>query len=241
MIIAQNLTKFYGNILAINNLSFKVEKGEIFGLLGSNGAGKTTTIKILTGLLTPTYGRAIVAGYDVGIAPLKVKARIGYLPETIVLHEKLTGKEFLKMVGILRGIEEEEIEKRISYFAEVLGLNDSINTFIGSYSKGMKQKIAFANSVIHNPQVLILDEPLTALDPTYRKLIRNWILNYKKNGNTILLSTHDTELVESICDRVLIIEKGQSVIYGAITGIKEITKTKTLEDAFISLVKKPIE
>lgn len=241
MILVQNLTKLYGNLLAVNNLNFKVEKGEIFGLLGPNGAGKTTTLKILTGLLMPTYGRAIVAGYDVGIAPLKVKARIGYLPETIFLHEKLTGKEFLKMVGILRNIREEEIENRIQQLAEFLGLTDSLYNYIGSYSKGVRQKIAFANAILHFPEVLILDEPMTSLDPHYRKLIKDWILDYKSKGKTILISSHDTEMIESVCDRILIIEKGQAVIYGAISGIIETTKTKNLEDAFISLVRKPTE
>lgn len=236
MIQVYNLTKWYGNILAVDGISFAVGKGEIFGLIGSNGAGKSTTLSILAGVLTPTDGTAFINGIDVTLNPIRAKEMIGFVPEFPALYERLTGEEFLLMVGKLRGIEESELEYKIENLSRMFELDERLYTYIGSYSKGMRQKLAIASAIIHEPDVLLLDEPTTGLDPRFSKLVKDWIVNYAMSGRTVLISTHIVDIAEKICNRIAIIERGRIIINDTPERIKEFTGTSSLEDAFVSLV-----
>lgn len=236
MLEVKNLVKTFGQVRAVDDLSFKVGRGEVFGMLGTNGAGKTTTMKILSCILKPTSGLALVDGIDVTAAPLEVKRRIGYLPEMPNLFEKLTGREFMQMLGTLRGLEPEDLEKRIADYIRVLDFGDFLDMEIGTYSKGMRQRVAFASSVLHEPPILILDEPTSGLDPRYSKMVKSWIRDYASRGNTVLMSTHVTEIADSLCDRVAVIHRGKIAGLDTPANLKRDLGAATLEDVFVMLV-----
>ena len=208
MIQVNGLTKDYGARRAIDNLSFDAEQGEIVGFLGPNGAGKTTTMRILTGYMPPTDGTAIVAGYDVVEESLEVRKRVGYLPETVPLYNDMTALDYLKFMADLRKIPNSE--ERAYETLEKVNLEDRANSFIGNFSKGMRQRMGLAQALIHRPEVLILDEPTIGLDPAQVVEMRNVIREIGKD-RTVLLSTHILSEAQQICDRVLIINKGQIV------------------------------
>jgi ABC-2 type transport system ATP-binding protein len=208
MIQVNGLTKDYGARRAIDNLTFDAEQGEIVGFLGPNGAGKTTTMRILTGYMPPTDGTAVVAGYDVVEESLEVRKRVGYLPETVPLYNDMTALEYLKFMADLRRIPDPE--ERAYETLESVNLQDRADSFIGTFSKGMRQRVGLAQALIHRPEVLILDEPTIGLDPAQVVEIRNVIREIGKD-RTVLLSTHILSEAQQICDRVLIINKGQIV------------------------------
>lgn len=208
MIQVNGLTKDYGARRAIDNLTFDAEQGEIVGFLGPNGAGKTTTMRILTGYMPPTDGTATVAGYDIVEESLEVRRRVGYLPETVPLYNDMTALEYLKFMAELRHIPEPE--DRAYDTLERVNLEERANSYIGTFSKGMRQRIGLAQALIHRPEVLILDEPTIGLDPAQVVEIRNVIREIGKD-RTVLLSTHILSEAQQICDRVLIINKGQIV------------------------------
>lgn len=208
MIQVNGLTKDYGARRAIDNLSFDAEQGEIVGFLGPNGAGKTTTMRILTGYMPPTDGTAIVAGYDVVEESLEVRKRVGYLPETVPLYNDMTALEYLKFMADLRKIPNSE-ERAFETLARV-NLEERANSYIGNFSKGMRQRIGLAQALIHRPEVLILDEPTIGLDPAQVVEMRSVIREIGKD-RTVLLSTHILTEAQQICDRVLIINKGRIV------------------------------
>lgn len=232
----RNLVKLYEKFRAVDNLSFTVNKGEIFGLLGSNGAGKTTTLHILTGLLKPTAGEIRVGGFNVQKDPLEVKKLIGYLPESPALYNRLTGYEFLMMIGKLRGLDTKFLEEKIGRLTKTLDLSSHIDVRLSAYSKGMRQKISITATFIHDPQILFLDEPTSGLDPRYIKLVKDWVRSISEKKRTTLICTHVTSIAESICDRVIIIDKGRGVATGTIPELLEQTGKENLEDAFIELV-----
>ncbi|MFO7619379.1 MAG: ABC transporter ATP-binding protein [Thermoplasmata archaeon] len=236
MLEVLNLTKRFGNVLAVDDVSFRVRKGEVFGLLGTNGAGKTTTMKILSCLIKPTSGWATVDGLDVTRDQLEVKRRIGYLPEMPNIFEKLTGREFMSMLGTLRGLEPDVLESRVAEYIRILEFSDFLDLEIGTYSKGMRQRVAFASSVLHEPPILILDEPTSGLDPRYSKMVKAWIREYAGKGNTVLMSTHVTEIADSLCDRVAIVHKGRIAGMDTPAALKARLGAATLEDAFVMLV-----
>jgi len=232
-----SLRKTYQRTVALQGIDFSVKKGEIFGLLGSNGAGKSTTIKILAGLLRPTSGQVFVEGINVREDPIDAKARLGYLPELPILYEHLTGREFLVMVGELRGMVRPELEKAIAHGAARLELTDFLDRQIGHYSKGTKQKTAFIMATLGTPPVLLMDEPSSGLDPRFNKIIKEWIMELRElHDTTILLSTHMTDLAESLCDRVAIIDRGRIVASGDIPEILKSAGAFDLEEAFVRLV-----
>jgi len=236
MLETRSLTKRFGDVVAVDSVSFTVNRGEIFGLLGTNGAGKTTTMKVFSCLLKPTSGQALVDGLDVVREPLEVKRRIGYMPEAPSLYDKLTGREFILMLGRLRGMPADVLGKRMDEFTHVLDLENALDMEIGSYSKGMRQRVAFASAILHRPPVLILDEPTTGLDPRFAKLVKSWIKDYTNGGNTVLMSTHVTEIAESLCDRVAIIHKGVIAGIGTVAELARMHGTSNLEDTFVKLV-----
>jgi ABC-2 type transport system ATP-binding protein len=208
MIQVNGLTKDYGARRAIDNVTFDAEQGEIVGFLGPNGAGKTTTMRILTGYMPPTDGTARVAGYDVVEESLEVRKRVGYLPETVPLYNDMTAIEYLKFMANLRRIP--DAEERAHETLEGVNLADRADSYIGTFSKGMRQRVGLAQALIHRPEVLILDEPTIGLDPAQVVEMRNAIREIGKD-RTVLLSTHILSEAQQICDRVLIINKGKIV------------------------------
>jgi ABC-2 type transport system ATP-binding protein len=208
MIQVNGLTKDYGARRAIDNLTFDAEQGEIVGFLGPNGAGKTTTMRILTGYMPPTDGTATVAGYDIVEESLEVRKRVGYLPETVPLYNDMTALEYLKFMADLRKIPNSE--ERAYETLERVNLEDRANSYIGNFSKGMRQRVGLAQALIHRPEVLILDEPTIGLDPAQVVEMRSVIREIGKD-RTVLLSTHILSEAQNICDRVLIINRGKIV------------------------------
>jgi ABC-2 type transport system ATP-binding protein len=208
MIQVSGLVKDYGARRALNNISFDANQGEIVGFLGPNGAGKTTTMRILTGYMPPTEGEIIVAGYDVVDESLEVRKRVGYLPETVPLYNDMTAFEYLKFMGDLRHIP--NVEERALESLDAVNLEARAHSYIGTFSKGMRQRIGLAQALLHRPEVLILDEPTIGLDPSQVVEIREVIREIGKD-RTVLFSTHILSEAQQICDRVLIINKGKIV------------------------------
>ncbi len=236
VIQVQGLTRYYGKLCAVRDISFEVHRGEVFGLLGSNGAGKSTTIKMLCGLLKPTRGSVSVAGVDLARKPLQAKAMLGYLPENPVLYDRLTGMEMLELVGALRKLSPKLLQQRAKYYSEALGLGGQMQSEVGTYSKGMRQKLAIAMTLVHDPEVVLLDEPAAGLDPRYTRLLKEWVRNLSQGGHTVLLSTHITEMASSLCDRIAVIDHGRLLSVGTVPELLSSTSSPTLEDAFIRLV-----
>lgn len=236
MIKLSNLTKKYGELTAVNKLNLEIAAGELFGFLGPNGAGKTTTIKMMVGLLKPTAGTATMAGHDIVKEPVEAKQVIGYVPDEPFLYEKLTGREFLEFVGDLWRMDETRRDANIQKYLELFDLNEKADYFIQSYSHGMRQKIALASALIHEPKILLLDEPTVGLDPKSAKLMKDLLKDFCDQGNTVFLSTHILEIAERLCDRVGIIDKGNLIALGSLEELRAKTKQNdTLEDIFMEL------
>lgn len=208
MIRVTELTKDYGARRAIENLTFEAKQGEILGFLGPNGAGKTTTMRILSGYMPPTYGRATVAGFDVITESLEARRRIGYLPETVPLYPDMTVFDYLMFMAELRHLP--SAEDRVDDILEMVGMEERADGYIANISKGMRQRVGLAQALLHKPEVLILDEPTLGLDPAQTVEVRNLILEIGKE-RTVLLSTHILSEAQQICDRVLIINKGHII------------------------------
>ncbi len=208
MIKAENLSKSYGDRIAVNGLNFEARQGEIIGFLGPNGAGKTTTMRMLTGYMPPTSGTASVAGYDIVTESISVRKRVGYLPETVPLYSDMTLYEYLSFFAKIRQLPDSE--KNIIETLEKVGLQDRAKGYVGNLSKGMRQRIGLAQAILHKPEVLILDEPTIGLDPAQIIEVRNLVRDMGKE-RTVLLSTHILSEAQQLCDRILIINKGQIV------------------------------
>jgi ABC-2 type transport system ATP-binding protein len=218
MIKVEGLTKRYARTVAVDNISFEVEKGQIVGFLGPNGAGKTTTMRVLTCFLPPTAGTANVAGFDVLEHPLEVKKRIGYLPETPPVYPEMEVDEYVTFVGKLKGVPKSELASRVDQVLERCAIADVRKKLIGKLSKGYRQRVGLAQAIIHNPDVLILDEPTAGLDP--KQIIETRDLIHQLAGeHTIILSTHILSEVEHSCDRVIIIAKGKLVATDSVSNL----------------------
>jgi ABC-2 type transport system ATP-binding protein len=238
LIDVQNLTKKFGEKVAVNDVSFRVQSGEVFGFLGPNGAGKTTTIKMIVGLLQPTSGVVRVAGYDIHKEPLRSKAATGYVPDTPNLYAKLSGREFLTFVGDLYEVERTQVQRRIEELLRLFDLVQAGDDTIDSYSHGMQQKTALAAALMHDPQVLILDEPTVGLDPKSARLIKDILRQLAERGSAIFLSTHILEIAERMCDRIGIINKGELIAVGTMDELRLLNKRQdgaSLEDIFLEL------
>lgn len=230
-------------VRAVDDVSLDVYAGEFFGFLGPNGAGKSTTIKMLSGMMKPTSGRVLVAGYDMAEQTLDVKRVIGVLPEETSLYERLTGPEFLRFAGRMYGLDRDEAEQRTRDLLNVMELTDDQNKLIVDYSMGMKKKVALAASLIHRPRVLFLDEPFNGIDPISVRAIRNVLKQLTDHGTTIFFSSHVMEVVERLCSRVAIISKGRIVGEGTIDELRARAQAQhpeqgeeSLEDIFLNLV-----
>jgi ABC-2 type transport system ATP-binding protein len=236
LIQTQNLVKQYGDKVAVNRVSFDVYGGEVFGFLGPNGAGKTTTIKMIVGLLQPSTGTVKVAGYDVQAQPLQAKASSGYVPDTPNLYAKLSARELLRFVGDLYEMKRDKIDERIEELLRLFDLAEAGNDLIDSYSHGMKQKIAMAAALIHDPKVLVLDEPTVGLDPKSARLMKDMLRQMADRGAAVFLSTHILEIAERMCDRIGIIDKGQLIAVGTVDELRALGQGQhSLEDIFLNL------
>ena len=219
MIKVKDLTKRYARTTAVDNISFEVQKGQIVGFLGPNGAGKTTTMRVLTCFLPPTAGTATVAGFDVLEHPLEVKKRIGYLPETPPLYPEMDTAHYLAFVGSLKGLSGGDLRRRVDYVCDRCAIGDVKNKLLGKLSKGYRQRVGLAQAIIHNPDVLILDEPTAGLDPKQINETRDLIKSLA-GDHTIILSTHILPEVEQTCEQVIIINKGKVVATDSVHNLQ---------------------
>jgi len=237
MIEVKNLTKNFGNVVAVNGISFTVNKGEVVGLLGPNGAGKTTTMRILACYLPSTSGTASVAGFDIFNDSLEVRKRTGYLPENAPLYLDMSTLDFLNFIATIRGISKREIKNRIKKMVEMCGLGSVINRDIGELSKGFRQRVGLAQTLIHDPEILIVDEPTAGLDPTQIIEMRELIREIGKE-KTVVLSSHILPEVSATCNRIIIIHKGE--IVGSGTPDEMARSSKRSETIYIT-IKGPLE
>ncbi len=232
-IVVHNLIKNYGQLRALDGIDLEINPGEVFGLLGPNGSGKTTFLRIVCSILDYTTGYVRVSGLDVVKDSMEIKKITGYVPETPVLYESLTPTEFLNFIGSVRRIEHNTLARRIESFAHAFEIEDNMNTFIGSLSFGTKQKVAIISSLIHDPEIIILDEAMNGLDPRSARILKNLLTEYSAQGKTIIFSTHVLEVAESVCTRIAIIYKGRIVDIGTLAELRQRSGSKRLEDIFL--------
>ncbi len=231
-----DLCKKYGTKSAVDHLYLKVFSGEVFGFLGPNGAGKTTTIKMIVGLLQPTSGMVKVAGYDMQKQPLQAKFSSGYVPDTPNLYPKLSTRELLQFVGDLYSMNPEQIDHRIEELLRLFSLEEVGDNLIDTYSHGMQQKASLAAALMHDPKLLVLDEPTVGLDPKSARLIKDVVRQFANRGSTVFVTTHILEVAEHLCDRIGIINSGKLVAVGTMEELRIKSRGQTtLEDIFLSL------
>jgi len=229
------VTKSFGDVRALNSVSFSVDSAEVLGLLGPNGSGKSTLMKIILGILKPDAGNIQVLATDVSTDPIRVKKTVGYVPESPRLYEFLTGTEYLDFVADLYGLSAETKKERIDEFLTAFELRDQGNDLLAGYSLGMKQKIALSAALIHRPKILILDEALNGLDPRTAKIVKDTLIKLSSNGVTMLFSTHVLEIAEAICQKVTILEKGNIIAEGNMDELRARAGGSTLESVFLNL------
>jgi ABC-2 type transport system ATP-binding protein len=235
MILTENLSRAYGDKLALSGLNLRIEPGEILGFLGPNGAGKSTTVKILTGMIRPTSGRAVVAGFDIVEQPIEAKKRIGYVPETAALYDGLTGSEYLELIACLHHLDRRTAATRSDELLDLFGLSADRHQRMNEFSKGMRQKVLIAAALIHRPDVLFLDEPLDGLDANAAMIVKEVLKRLAGQGKTILFCSHILDVVERMCTRIVIINGGRQIADGTAEQIRRTTGAATLEEAFSRL------
>jgi len=233
----KNLTKNYGETTAVSGLNIDIEGGEIFGFIGPNGAGKTTTIKCISGLLSYDSGEIVINGKDILTNSREVKRSIGYIPDTPFLYDKLTGAEFLQFIGRIYMMSDEEISTGIKYLAERLEFGDYMNYKTEDYSHGMKQRIVIASAFIHNPDVILIDEPMVGLDPKSMRIVKDIFKESASEDRILFISTHTLALAEEICTSIGIMNHGSLVYSGKIEKLKEIVKKENLEELYLEITK----
>ncbi len=241
MIELQSISKSYGRKIAVKDLSLTVGKGEFFGFLGPNGAGKTTTIKIMTGLLRPDSGTAKICGIDVARDPGAAKIKIGYIPDAPYLYEKLTGREYIEFTGGLFGMPREKIQARVEWLFELFGMDGWADRRCEEYSHGMRQKVVFSAAFVHDPEVLIIDEPMVGLDPQSMRLIKDMLKLLAGQGTTVFVSTHLLSVAEELCDRIGIVNNGHLVASGTLNQLRKAAAAEgeNLEGLFLHLTGGP--
>lgn len=242
MIIAENLTRRYGEKIAVESLDLHIAAGELFCFLGPNGAGKTTTIKMLTGLLRPSSGRARIGGHDIVDEPLAAKALMGYVPDHPFLYEKLTGREFLHFVAGLYRMPDQGLDDLCSQYLDTFELTHAADSLVDSYSHGMRQKLAFAACFLHDPKVVFVDEPWVGLDPKNIHHVKTYLKDRTNEGLTVFMSTHTLSIAEEMADRVGIIHDGRLLAVGSVAEIKSLAANPgSLEDVFLELTRSATE
>lgn len=236
IIHTENLTKQFGDFKAVNNISFSVKKGEIFGFLGANGAGKTTAMKMLTGLLTPSSGEATVAGFDVFKDAEKIKRNIGYMSQKFSLYEDLTVVENIRFYAGIYGLSNAQIKQKTAELVEKLGLDEVKNTLIGSLPLGWKQKLAFSVAILHDPKIVFLDEPTGGVDPVTRRQFWNMIYEAAENGITVFVTTHYMDEAE-YCDRISMMVDGKIAALDTPDGLKKQFNTDSMHNVFVKIAR----
>ena len=237
MIAIHQLTKRYGNTLAVDNLSLSIPAGQIFGFIGPNGAGKTTTIRIMGGIIEPTAGFVTICGINMKDNPEKAKSKIGFIPDRPYLYEKITAREFLRFTAELYGVDGHGFGGRAETKLKMFALMDRADDLIESFSHGMKQRLIMAAALLHDPEVIIVDEPMVGLDPVAIKMVKSLFRQLAAKGITIFMSTHTLQVAEDICDRIGIIHKGSLIASGTTEDLKQEARLQDadLEDVFITL------
>jgi ABC-2 type transport system ATP-binding protein len=236
MLEAQGLSKYYGSVPAVRSVTFRLEPGEVLGYLGPNGSGKSTTVKMLTGLLQPTSGVVTQDSADIKNNLAAYRKRLGYVPEEANLYPYLTGEEYLEMIGTLRAMPESRRKLRIDSLLQLFALAPHRHVTVGSYSKGMRQRILLIGALMDNPDVLILDEPMSGLDVTSSLVLKNLIQALSARGKAIFFCSHVLEVVEKICSQLIILRKGQAIAYGPTSEVLQSIGQSTLEATFLQLV-----
>ncbi len=237
MIQLRDLTKNYGDFVALRGINLTVPRGALFGLLGPNGAGKTTALRIIAGILQPTSGSVIVAGHDVQRDAERAKSRLGFIPDRPFVYDKLTGAEFLKFVAGLWGQDGEEVERRIDELLDLWELSPWRDELLEAYSHGMRQKLIISSALIHRPEVIIVDEPMVGLDPKAARILKDLFRSFVARGGTILMSTHTLEVAEALCDVIAIIQDGRIRAVGSIEDLRAEAQAGDagLEEIFLKL------
>lgn len=237
MLELRQARKQYGSFVAVKGLDLSVRRGEIFGFLGPNGAGKTTTIRMVAGVLRPTSGEVLVGGDDLLREPEKAKSRVGYIPDRPYLYDKLSGGEFLRFVAGLWGREGEEVEARADRLLELFQLTPWKDELIESYSHGMRQKVLISSALIHQPELIVVDEPMVGLDPRSARLLKDLFRTFAGHGGTVFLSTHTLEVAEALCDRIAIINHGEIIAHGTMDELRSQAEAggAHLEEIFLKM------
>jgi ABC-2 type transport system ATP-binding protein len=239
MIELQNLTKDYGTTLAVNDLCLRVAPGEIYGFIGPNGAGKTTTIRMMGGIIEPTSGSIFIDGLDMKKNPVRAKQIIGFVPDRPFLYEKLTGMEFLKFISDLYGVDPSLMPRRAHELLKQFALWDWADEIIEAYSHGMKQRLIIAAALLHDPKVLVIDEPMVGLDPAAVRMVKDILKELAARNVTIFVSTHTLSIAEDLCDRIGVIHKGTLLAQGTVAELNVAAETgeANLEEVFLTLVR----
>jgi len=235
MIRTVDLTKRYGQITAVNRLNIEVKPGEIFGFLGPNGAGKTTTINMLTGLIRPTSGTAYVCGYDITSQIRRVKAITGLMPDAPVIYEGLTGRQFIRFIARLYGVDPREAELKMGELLEAFELEEMADELIRGYSYGMRKKLIFISLIVQDPRVFFLDEPTSGLDPKSARMVKEMLQKLCRQRRTVFMTTHVLEIAERMCDRIAIIDRGNLIAVGTLEELRALSQERDLEDIFLKL------
>lgn len=239
MIELKQISKRYGKNLAVQDLNLTVSRGELFGFIGPNGAGKTTTIRMIGGLLAPTAGSVTIDGIDMAREPSRAKRRIGLIPDRPFLYEKLTGMEYMRFIADLYGVARDRVQPRAAGLLEMFRLLHRSHDLIESYSHGMKQRLVMASALLHEPPVLVVDEPMVGLDPEGIKMVRDLFRGLASDGTTIFMSTHTLSLAEDVCDRIGIIHNGVLIATGGMEALRIAARVEEqgLESAFLALTR----
>jgi ABC-2 type transport system ATP-binding protein len=236
MLEARNLGKFYSGIPAVKDVNFTVARGQILGLLGPNGSGKSTTVSMITCLLEPTTGQVLLDGVPVDLAPLDYKSKVGYVPEEAHLYTYLTGPEYLELIGQLRGLDSQILHRKIGAFLEVFGLEDDRHAAMSAYSKGMRQKILISAALLHDPEIVVLDEPNSGLDVTSTLILRSLVQELSAAGKMIIYSSHVLEIVERVATDVLILHESRVVAHDSVAKLRDLMALPSLEQVFRKVV-----
>jgi ABC-2 type transport system ATP-binding protein len=236
MLEVRNLVKRYAALTAVHNVSFEVRTGEVLGLLGPNGSGKSTTVKVLTGLLRPTSGEVFLDGANALEDLERYKAILGYVPEEPHLYTYLTGPEYLRLIGRLRGVPETTLDDKIDRFLQLLNIYDDRYQTLSSYSKGMRQKILLIAAVLHNPRLVVLDEPFSGLDVSAARVLKGFVRSLAEEGRLVVFSSHVLEVVEQVCSRVVILKDGRIVGHDSVANLRATLQLPSLDAVFAALV-----
>lgn len=241
MIELSALTKRYGAFTAVDSLDLVVPAGELFGFLGPNGAGKTTTMRMIAGILRPSAGTVRIAGADLRSEPLAAKRSLGFIPDRPFIYEKLTGMEFMRFAAGLYGASGAAVDRRAEEFLALFDLEAWRNELVESYSHGMRQKLIIASAFVHEPDVIVVDEPMVGLDPKSSRTLKELFRRYCDDGHTVMMSTHTLEIAEGMCDRIGIMQRGRLVACGTMAELRGAHEADHLEDIFLRLTGETLE